>query len=107
MPDYSKLNDYTLVETTHFGTLNESQGCRIRHFNFAARQVETFVREVLNEKHTVGYDKAVAASGSVAVGHSIQNFGDIEGQAEIEMMREILVNELKGKIPDSRTMRLP
>lgn len=107
MSDYSKINDYTLMETTFFGTLNESKGCRIRCFNFAARQVETILREVLNERHTVGYDKAVAASGSVALEHSIQNFSDIEGQAEIEMMRQKLLDEFKGKIPDTRTMHLP
>ena len=83
MADYTKLNDYTLVEVTGVG--GTADGKLSRQFNFAAKQVTTIFREVsVKEK----YDKPTSVA--ITSQMQIQKFSDFDSMDEVEMMHEKL-----------------
>lgn len=100
---YTKINDYTLKVVTPVGEKDDWGAPRLTQlFNFRARQVTTMyerggVKEYQIPYGDYGYTKegsAVAVTGAVQV----QNFRDIEGEAEIEAMHAKL-KELGGAPP--------
>lgn len=91
MAEYKKINDYTLDVTEPFGT---GKGTLSRAFNFAAATVTTLYRE--SEKDaTYGYGLAIALTSQM----NIMKFSEFDSVAEIDYMREILV-EKGGKPPE-------
>jgi hypothetical protein len=96
--DFEKVNGYTLAvkltldSTSGYYSSGKQELTRI--FNFQAGQVTTIARDWLHQ------DRGSESGGSsaTALQMSVQNFGDIEAQGELEIMHAKLV-ELGGKPP--------
>lgn len=103
MTTYTKDNDYTLSAVTRL----EPGGTLQRIFNFAAEEVTTILRDALErsdriEQYSYQSSGGNAVSTSVGVALAVdvkmKNFSAFDSQAEIDLMREKLI-ELGGKPP--------
>lgn len=102
-----KLNNHTLYESDSIVSKNDAEwfreSCICREFNFLSRQRTTTVEFVLWSKATKQH--------SLAVSTTIDNFRDIEGEAEIARAHAALT-ALGGKPPpldeilDRKSVRL-
>lgn len=96
--DFEKVNDYTLAVKLAMDSLDGyySKGKYelTRIFNFQAGQVTTIARDWMHQ------DRGSESGGSsaTALQMTVQNFGDIEAQGELEIMHGKLV-QLGGKPP--------
>jgi len=96
--EFEKVNDYMIAVKLTLDSLSgyNSNGRHelTRIFNFQSGQVTTIARDWLHQ------DRGSESGGSSAsaLQMSVQNFGDIEQQGEIEIMHRRLV-QMGGKPP--------
>ncbi|MDP2206727.1 MAG: hypothetical protein Q8K65_10535 [Alphaproteobacteria bacterium] len=99
---FAKLNDYTLLqtlraadeETSAWGASFYVKSQLTRSFNFLSAQVTTISRDITFQSR--GAD--AGGSSSVSTQTIIQNFSDIQSDAEIRLMHEKL-KEKSGNPP--------
>lgn len=96
--EFDKVNDYTLAVKLTLDSMgsdySSSKHELTRIFNFQSGQVTTIARDWTHQDR--GYEGG--GSSASALQMSVQNFGDVERQGEIELMHRKLV-ELGGKPP--------
>ncbi|MBW7910458.1 MAG: hypothetical protein H3C49_04160 [Alphaproteobacteria bacterium] len=98
-----KINDYTLSQTLHASSESLSgyshsltiQSRITRIFNFLSAQVTTVTRDLTYEPR----GSESGGSSSVSTQTSVQNFSDVQSDAEIRLMHAKLKNDLKGNPP--------
>jgi len=98
-----KINDYTLRQTfvapdetlSGYSQQLTIQSRITRIFNFMAGQITTVTRDLTYEPR--GGESG--GSSSVSTQTVIENFGDVQSDAEIRFMHEKLKTELKGNPP--------
>jgi len=99
---FTKVNDYTLLqtlraaddETSAWGSSFFVKSQLTRSFNFLSAQVTTISRDVTFQSR----GSEAGGSSSVSTQKTIENFRDIQSDAEIRLMHEKL-KELKGNPP--------
>ncbi|MDI1227315.1 MAG: hypothetical protein PSY14_06495 [bacterium] len=100
---YRKENDYTLSAVQDLS----GGGSLTRQFNFAAEQITTIYERKAEKESTLGVSygsdgKATAVGIALSSQMTIQKFSELDSQAEVEIMREKLLEE-GGKIPAAAT----
>jgi hypothetical protein len=103
--DFTKENDYTLVtelKESHSegsGSWGESKACLVssirRTFNFLSAQVTTVTRDWAYQRTLEGTG---GSSSAVSTTTQIQNFDDVQSNAEIKFMHAKLIG-MGGKPP--------
>lgn len=105
---YTKINDHTLKVVTPVDETGAWGGARLTQlFNFRARQVTTVYERGGVDTYRIprgeysNYETGKIAAVTASL--EVQNFRDIEGEAEIEAMHAKL-KELGGKPPELSTL---
>lgn len=99
---FKRVNDYTLLqtlradddETSAWGSSFYVKSQLTRSFNFLSAQITTTSRDLTFQSR----GSEAGGSSSVSTQTIIENFRDVQSDAEIRLMHEKL-KELKGKPP--------